>query len=266
MIPVISTRDQFCKARNGYVVCHPKNNGGKLSGDEKVIKRGNMNMLSTPITCGKRALITETDVICAINEDNMVLINPSGMMVPDAAECINEFLSDNRLHFEINKFRWTIRDNYVIPDSAMYTAAGVPIELDRSKEAGVQRKADKKMAAFYVDNVMDAVENKFKTDSPMTMWGFFSAAQEEHSKLNYAPSFEKSLSESRKTLYSLVFNLDMISRIGSNNGIQKSGLDVDETPIKKSTAKRLFLAYVCSKVGVPYVPMGIKELKKEVKS
>ena len=266
MIPVITTKKDFIEARNGYILCHPEHEQKTLQrGSEKIIEHGGINMLSTPITCGKAALITKLNVVCAIDDDNMVLINPNGQMVPDAADCINEFLVANGIGFSINKYQWTINGEAVIPEDAMYKPDGTPVNKLKSKEAGAVRKGDKKMVSYYVDNIMDAVENKFPGDSKSSIWTLFSAAQEEHSGINYAPSFE-TYERARETLYSLVFNLDMISKMGLDPGVRECELDVDETTIKKSTAKRLLLAYVSSKVGVPYVPMGIKELKKEVAS
>lgn len=265
MIPVITTKKDYIEARNGYVLCHPEHEQKTMQRDEKIIEHGAINMLSTPISCGKMALMTKQNVVCAIDDDDMVLINPNGQMVPDAADCINEFLKDNGFDFSINKYQWTINGEAVIPGDAMYKPDGTPVKKTKSKEAGATRKGDKKMVSYYVDNVMDAVENKFPGDNKNTMWALFGAAQEEHSGTNFAPSFE-TLERARETLYSLVFNLDMISRIGQDPGVRESELDVDETTMKKSTAKRLLLAYISSRVGVPYVPIGIKELKKEVTS
>lgn len=265
MIPVITTKKDFIEARNGYVLCHPRHEQKTMQSNEKIIEHGGINMLSTPISCGKAALMTKKDVVCAISDSGAVLINPNGQMVPDAADCINEFLKDNGLDFSINKYQWTINGKAVVPNSAMYNADGTPDNLLKSKEAGATVKSDKKMVAYYVDNVMDAVENKFPGDKKGTLWGLFSAAQDQHSGINYAPSFE-TIDRARETLYTLVFNIDMIARMSQDPGMQECGLDTDETKIKKSTAKRLLMAYVSCKVGVPYVPIGIKELKKEVKS
>lgn len=263
MIPVITTKKDFVEARNGYVLCHPANDQKTMQRDEKVIEHGSINMLSTPISCGKRALITKINVICAIDDTGTVLINPNGQMIPDAADCINEFLEDNGFSFSINKYQWTINGQAVVAKDAMYNSNGTPVNELLSRETGATAKGDKKMVGYYVDNVMDAVENKFPGDKKSTMWGFFAAAQDQHSGINYAPSFD-TFERARDTLYTLVFNLEMVSKMQQDQGVKECKLDVDETVLKKSTAKRLLLAYVSSKVGVPYVPIGIKELKKEV--
>ena len=267
MIPMKTTEIQLIEARNSYILCHPKYDDNALHDDEKIITSGDVSMLSTPIECGKRALITSAHVAAAISDEDVTIIDPNGNMYPDAAKCINEFLSDADSGAQIDVYKWSINKTYAVgPDKIAIQPNGIPVDESKASQALATREVNSKLVKFYVDNVMDSVYNHSKSND-LSLWAIFQAPHEQHENIrshNFTVSFEGD--KKQETLESLLFSADIISALGQQSGMPEAGLRPSSTIIKQSTAKRLLSMYVSSKMGVPYVPMKFSQLKKEVKN
>jgi len=263
MIPMKATNAQLIKARNSYMLCHPKYSDDKIHDDELIITNGDISMLSTPIECGKRALITDKYVAAAISDEDLTIIDPNGNMYPDVSRCINEFLAAENTGISIDVYKWTINGKYAVgPDKIAVGSNGIPSgSTAPNLEA---REANAKLVKFYVDNVMDSVYNEQGKTNDLSLYDMFLAPHKQHGKLdhNFTPSFEGE--NKQKTLKALVFHIDIISSLGQQDGVKESGMG-NSNKMKQSTAKRLLSMYISSKMGVPYIPITLSQLKKEVK-
>jgi hypothetical protein len=149
------------------------------------------------------------------------------------------------------------------PEKIAIHSNGIPVGDSKASRALTKRESNSKLVKFYVDNVMDSVYN-IHGKKDMTIQAMFMAPHDQHSKdrVNFSISFEGD--NRQRTLESLMFHLDIVSSMVMQDGIKKSGIRYDRSAIKQSTAKRLLSTYVSSKMGVPYVPMKLSELAKEV--
>ena len=268
MIPMKTTTDELIKARDSYMLCHPKYNDGVLHDEESLITHGDISMLSTPIECGKRALITSKYVAAAISDKDVTIIDPNGNMYPDVSKCINEFLSSENTGIKLDVYKWTINGEYAVgPDKIAISANGIPSDAVKAECALESRDANAKLVKFYVDNVMDSVYNVHGKSDTLSLWDMFLAPHKQHDKIDSGFSISFEGDNKQKTLESLLFHIDIISALGQQAGMSEARINTSNssTKIKQSTAKRLLSMYISSKMGVPYIPMTLSQLEKEVK-